>query len=621
MSSLTANLPIFSQDAWSRPAHRIPHSTEASHGSNSEGPSSNSWFTGGLPTPPGTNMNGLSVGSTLPAIPSNYSYPSQQAPAENPSFQQRSSFPSQHNVDFRQHSRMNSTGGKQALQAEKSVSNVIARHLQIPESVNKTKGSLAEFAAEITCLFWFEASTTIEYAETLPQDVPVDRGLAPDAVPSIGFRKWVTTILSTTQVGKNVILLALMFIYRLKKFNPSVSGKKGSEFRLLTVALMLGNKFLDDNTYTNKTWAEVSGISVTEIHIMEVEFLSNMRYDLYVSELEWKDWKSTLGRLGSFYEKALKFVSGPSPVTPSLQSFGQKLPSPPSARHSQKFYQSAPLNHDGYVGLPKPVANAPHLPPSPLRQQRASSVDYDTRRKRSLDIGSEQSATKRMHLPPTNPANGGMHMPVSHSSYGSGTTSVSAMNYGSAFEGLNYTDVPRLPIPRLAVPNTMSYNNQLAPLSLPINQPMSSVYPTTTNVAWPQSATPGSAVPANMFQSSIPNLSDMSRPHSNIPSAHTSPVGYATNTPILPGLSPSYFLTNRSSPYRPVRHVNTLMIPPPSAALQNPIRNIDHDQIYHQPLSKATTEPRPGPIPFMQPEGWQASNANTPTQQKWPNRF
>ncbi|KAI9872942.1 MAG: hypothetical protein M1823_008041, partial [Watsoniomyces obsoletus] len=104
-----------------------------------------------------------------------------------------------------------------------------------------------------------------------------------------------------------------MFIYRLKKFNPSVSGKKGSEFRLLTVALMLGNKFLDDNTYTNKTWAEVSGISVTEIHIMEVEFLSNMRYDLYVSELEWKDWKSTLGLLGSFYEKALKFVSGPSP--------------------------------------------------------------------------------------------------------------------------------------------------------------------------------------------------------------------------------------------------------------------------------------------------------------------
>lgn len=45
-----------------------------------------------------------------------------------------------------------------------------------------------------------------------------------------------------TQVSQNVILLALMFVYRLKILNPGVKGKVGSEFRLLTVALMLGNK-------------------------------------------------------------------------------------------------------------------------------------------------------------------------------------------------------------------------------------------------------------------------------------------------------------------------------------------------------------------------------------------
>ena len=45
-----------------------------------------------------------------------------------------------------------------------------------------------------------------------------------------------------TQVTPNVIILALMFIYRLKSMNPGVKGKVGSEFRLLTVALMLGNK-------------------------------------------------------------------------------------------------------------------------------------------------------------------------------------------------------------------------------------------------------------------------------------------------------------------------------------------------------------------------------------------
>lgn len=68
-------------------------------------------------------------------------------------------------------------------------------------------------------------------------------------MPTMGFRKWVTTILSTTQVSQNVILLALMFIYRLKKFNPGVRGKKGSEFRLMTIALMMGNKCAV-NSYT-----------------------------------------------------------------------------------------------------------------------------------------------------------------------------------------------------------------------------------------------------------------------------------------------------------------------------------------------------------------------------------
>jgi hypothetical protein len=96
---------------------------------------------------------------------------------------------------------------------------------------------------QITCLFWFESAAILQRAEEFSSlnDSGVKR-LATDAFPTVGFLKWVTTILTTTQVTQNVILLALLFIHRLKKFNPGVSGKNGSEYRLLTVALMLGNK-------------------------------------------------------------------------------------------------------------------------------------------------------------------------------------------------------------------------------------------------------------------------------------------------------------------------------------------------------------------------------------------
>ena len=95
---------------------------------------------------------------------------------------------------------------------------------------------------QITCLFWFESSVTLHLVQNSKTAFTPTEPLLPEAMPTVGFRKWVTTILSTTQVTQNVILLALMFIYRLKSLNPAVKGKLGSEFRLLTVALMLGNK-------------------------------------------------------------------------------------------------------------------------------------------------------------------------------------------------------------------------------------------------------------------------------------------------------------------------------------------------------------------------------------------
>ncbi|RMZ85588.1 hypothetical protein DV737_g642, partial [Chaetothyriales sp. CBS 132003] len=492
--------------------------------------------------------------------------------------------------------------------------NAIASHLQIPESVNKSKGSLAEFAAEITCLFWFESSETLDLAEQTPKDGYVTRGLAADSIPSTGFRKWVTTILSTTQVSKEVILLALMFIYRLKKFNPTVSGKRGSEFRLLTIALMLGNKFLDDNTYTNKTWAEVSGISVTEIHIMEVEFLSNMRYELYASESQWYEWKEMLGRLGAFYEKASALSHTDAlPITPTTQSFAHKLPSPPSTHGS-----SIPIPATNYATIPNPATTASQLPRSPLRQRQNAGSDM-TRRKRSLDIGSEPRAAKRMHYSNSDIPSQTNGLPVPQPYIAPGPPALPAPFYASSNnQACMNSEALRLPVPRL--PAQMA-ENQLAPLNVPVSRAMASVYPATSSAptAYSQPITPLSAGPSGLYQSQIPNLGLYPASHNNGVPSHTSPTAYGTSTPTLPGLSPSHFLGNRQSPYRPVRHVNTLLIPTPSAALQNSVRSIAAEQIRYQPLGKASHEYRSGPVPHLHPENFQQSN--TPLAQKYPYRF
>ncbi|KAL9549604.1 hypothetical protein MBANPS3_005125 [Mucor bainieri] len=58
--------------------------------------------------------------------------------------------------------------------------------------------------------------------------------------------------------------------------------------------MLPANKFLDDNTFTNKTWSEVSGMKVIDLNIMELEFLDVLRFKLSVQKEEYERWRTAL---------------------------------------------------------------------------------------------------------------------------------------------------------------------------------------------------------------------------------------------------------------------------------------------------------------------------------------
>lgn len=59
------------------------------------------------------------------------------------------------------------------------------------------------------------------------------------------------------------------------------------------------------NTYTNKTWSEVSGIELTEINRMEKEFLTGIDYNLYVDKATYEAWLNLLKGLVMAKERDL----------------------------------------------------------------------------------------------------------------------------------------------------------------------------------------------------------------------------------------------------------------------------------------------------------------------------
>ncbi|KAJ5130673.1 uncharacterized protein N7515_006712 [Penicillium bovifimosum] len=547
----------------------------------------------GLPTPP-LDMTGVAYNAMPPiAHGGNLHGPSHHYAHSRPQFDSISSSmmaamkPQSHVVSTKEVPATEPTAQK------KSTSSTGGSQLRVPSSINNSKGSLAEFAAQMTCLFWFEKTSKLQAIEDRQYTVP---SLVPEAIPTVGFQKWVATILSTTQVSQNVILLALLFIYRLKKFNSGVKGKKGSEFRLMTVALMLGNKFLDDNTYTNKTWAEVSGIAVHEIHIMEVEFLSNIRYDLFSSEAEWSRWQTKLGLFGDYFNKASMLPVESAAMLqvspPRMQSLSpsSKLPSPGTdsfrPQSQPNFYM--PLN-----GLPY------SLPPQHMGGETAMGGG----RKRSRDETDELHPTKRLALssntstppaPMTVPVTAMNAMPTLPPVVTPTSAPVAAMNHS------------RLPPPHQAPPLPTSYSTPQT-LSQGASHLPAIIPPIYNRPPNWQQMPPLSVPPMSSGVYNTAPLSDLGRHYQGpfgVSSAAASPAisAYSVHTPQT-HLSPSFFLADRNSPYRPVRSVNTLLIPPPSSSLQQQ-RSIPFDQMHYQPLAKGTTSRKTGLLPYIQPDAW-----------------
>lgn len=83
---------------------------------------------------------------------------------------------------------------------------------------------------------------------------------------------------------------------RMNMLNATAPFKAtdGQVWRMLTIGLLLGSKFLDDNTFQNRSWSEVSGIAVSELNTLEHEWLESIQWSLYVNLDESKDFQAWL---------------------------------------------------------------------------------------------------------------------------------------------------------------------------------------------------------------------------------------------------------------------------------------------------------------------------------------
>ena len=331
---------------------------------------------------------------------------------------------------------------------------------------------------------------------------------------------------------------------------------------------------------------------------MEVEFLSNMRYTLLASSDQWKAWHVKLRKFSDYYDKACNIDNGIRSLALPLP-FSNQHPTLPSPPFSQNTFSALSSQSPG---LPHPFSTIRHMDQSmssPVTPVFGNDQSYSWSRKRSLDDHSSDPPSKRL------------------ASMGSSAASSATLTPSTLRS--NTPPVPKLPMPNLSIMTTQANNGYGYGLpsgqaSMPVGRAMSTVYPTSQTAPQSSMQLPSIQPPNYHGYNGRPAGASHLIEYSNRPlpyqssSATPSPTSqhFPQNPNTSIGLSPSGFPVPRASPYKPIRPVDTLLIPPPSASLHHP-QNLSYEQMLYQPIGQPKSERRAGVLPTLPFNKWSIS--------------
>ncbi|KNE55334.1 hypothetical protein AMAG_01236 [Allomyces macrogynus ATCC 38327] len=168
--------------------------------------------------------------------------------------------------------------------------------LHLPTTLTSlSTDSLAVFTASVASLLWHAPPIPSAAPASLATRLTTSPHLA-QATPAV--TRVVATILAATRLSPWVVVLALTYVQRLSTLAAQclttlVPGS-GSELRVLTVALMLAGKWLDDNPFSMPSWALVSGMPARDLATMERESLALLQWDLALDPIDGARWAHSL---------------------------------------------------------------------------------------------------------------------------------------------------------------------------------------------------------------------------------------------------------------------------------------------------------------------------------------
>jgi len=152
--------------------------------------------------------------------------------------------------------------------------------------------------------------------------------------PVLPIPKYIESLVISTLVSGEALMLGMAHLARFSKNVPSFPINSLTIHRLVLVALLCASKFHDDSYANNARYAKAGGIPTKELGKLEVEFLYLMKFNLYVSAVDY----------ATLYQELLVF----NPLSPKHKPININSPLSPrsipsSVKQIEFFTPARPL--------------------------------------------------------------------------------------------------------------------------------------------------------------------------------------------------------------------------------------------------------------------------------------
>lgn len=112
-------------------------------------------------------------------------------------------------------------------------------------------------------------------------------------IPGISIYEYLLRIITLTQISQSFLIHSFILIDKLTSFSKIILTDYNVH-RILFTSILLSIKYNDDVCFKMEYYAQIAGVSVDELFLMEYEFIQRIDFRIYVCEEEYEDYRKYL---------------------------------------------------------------------------------------------------------------------------------------------------------------------------------------------------------------------------------------------------------------------------------------------------------------------------------------